>query len=201
VKPVIADGAKGPVKSIVNHFGPEKMQRCTVHKTRNILVKCPKNLYEELKAKLNRLWNQTSRFEAERYLECLVNEYGEVARRAIESLLEDSEDLLRFYGRPNPHWKTIRSTNPIERGIHEVRRRTKVMCTIALFCGPPIMIKLTMPVLTKPGFSPENIFTTLENRMKCGIGKCGRCNVGKYYVSKDGPVFTFAQVNQLMPEY
>jgi sulfhydrogenase subunit gamma (sulfur reductase) len=73
--------------------------------------------------------------------------------------------------------------------------------TIALLCGPPIMIKLTMPILTKLGFSPENIFTTLENRMKCGIGKCGRCNVGKYFVCKDGPVFTFAQVNQLPPEY
>jgi len=73
--------------------------------------------------------------------------------------------------------------------------------TIALLCGPPIMIKLTLPILTKLGFSPENIFTTLENRMKCGIGKCGRCNVGKYFVCKDGPVFTFAQVNQLPPEY
>ena len=73
--------------------------------------------------------------------------------------------------------------------------------TIALLCGPPIMIKLTMPVLTKLGFSAENIFTTLENRMKCGIGKCGRCNVGKYFVCKDGPVFTFAQVNQLPPEF
>ena len=73
--------------------------------------------------------------------------------------------------------------------------------TIALLCGPPIMIKLTLPVLSKLGFSPENIFTTLENRMKCGIGKCGRCNVGKYFVCKDGPVFSFAQVNQLPPEY
>ncbi len=73
--------------------------------------------------------------------------------------------------------------------------------TIALLCGPPIMIKLTMPVLTKLGFSADNIFTTLENRMKCGIGKCGRCNVGKYFVCKDGPVFTFAQVNQLPQDY
>jgi sulfhydrogenase subunit gamma (sulfur reductase) len=73
--------------------------------------------------------------------------------------------------------------------------------TIALLCGPPIMIKLTMPILTKLGFSAENIFTTLENRMKCGIGKCSRCNVGKYFVCKDGPVFTFGQVNQLPPEY
>ncbi|OHD65561.1 MAG: heterodisulfide reductase subunit F [Spirochaetes bacterium RBG_13_51_14] len=73
--------------------------------------------------------------------------------------------------------------------------------TVALLCGPPIMIKLTLPILTKLGFSQDKIFTTLENRMKCGIGKCGRCNVGKYFVCKDGPVFTFAQVSQLPPEY
>ncbi|OGP57216.1 MAG: heterodisulfide reductase subunit F [Deltaproteobacteria bacterium RBG_13_61_14] len=73
--------------------------------------------------------------------------------------------------------------------------------TIALVCGPPIMIKLTLPVLKKFGFTPENTFTTLENRMKCGLGKCGRCNVGKYYVCKDGPVFTLAQLNELPPEY
>jgi NAD(P)H-flavin reductase len=73
--------------------------------------------------------------------------------------------------------------------------------TIAIVCGPPIMIKLTLPILTKLGFTPENIFTTLENRMKCGFGKCGRCNVGEYFVCKDGPVFTFAQINTLPPEY
>lgn len=73
--------------------------------------------------------------------------------------------------------------------------------TVAIVCGPPIMIKLTMPVLAKLGFKPEDIFTTLENRMKCGVGKCGRCNVGKVYVCKDGPVFTLAQLNQLPAEY
>jgi len=73
--------------------------------------------------------------------------------------------------------------------------------TIALVCGPPIMIKLTLPVLDKLGFQPEQIYTTPENRMKCGLGKCGRCNVGKYFVCKDGPVFTLAQLKDLPPEY
>lgn len=73
--------------------------------------------------------------------------------------------------------------------------------TIAMVCGPPIMIKLTLPVLSKLGFQPEQIVTTLENRMKCGCGKCGRCNVGKYYVCKDGPVFTLAQLNEMPAEY
>lgn len=73
--------------------------------------------------------------------------------------------------------------------------------TIALVCGPPIMITRTMPVLEKLNFAPDQIYTTLENRMKCGFGKCGRCNVGKYYVCKDGPVFTYEQLRQLPPEY
>jgi len=73
--------------------------------------------------------------------------------------------------------------------------------TIAIVCGPPIMIKFTLPVLEKLGFTDENIFTTLENRMKCGFGKCGRCNVGEKYVCLDGPVFTNAQLKELPAEY
>jgi NAD(P)H-flavin reductase len=73
--------------------------------------------------------------------------------------------------------------------------------TIAIVCGPPVMIKYTFPVLTKLGFADDTIYTTLENRMKCGFGKCGRCNVGKVYVCKDGPVFTLTQLKELPDEY
>jgi len=73
--------------------------------------------------------------------------------------------------------------------------------TIAIVCGPPIMIKFTFPVLEKLGFKEENIYTTLENRMKCGFGKCGRCNVGKVFVCKDGPVFNLTQLKELPAEY
>lgn len=73
--------------------------------------------------------------------------------------------------------------------------------TIAIVCGPPIMIRNTFPVLEKLGFKREEIFTTLENRMKCGFGKCGRCNVGKVFVCKDGPVFTAAQLDDMPDEY
>ncbi|NJD91321.1 MAG: heterodisulfide reductase subunit F [Geobacter sp.] len=73
--------------------------------------------------------------------------------------------------------------------------------TIALVCGPPKMIKFTLPVQEKHGFTDEQIYTTLENRMKCGLGKCGRCNVGNVYVCKDGPVFTAAQVKAMPQEF
>jgi NAD(P)H-flavin reductase len=69
--------------------------------------------------------------------------------------------------------------------------------SVAVVCGPPIMIKLSLPVLKELGFSPADIYTTLENRMKCGVGKCGRCNVGPMYVCKDGPVFTAEQLETL----
>jgi NAD(P)H-flavin reductase len=73
--------------------------------------------------------------------------------------------------------------------------------TIALVCGPPIMIKFTLPVLEKLGFTDEQVYTTLENRMKCGLGKCGRCNVGNVYVCKDGPVFTAKQLKEMPMEF
>ncbi len=72
---------------------------------------------------------------------------------------------------------------------------------IAIVCGPPIMIKFTQPVLEELGFPPERIILSLEMRMKCGIGMCGRCNIGDQYVCKDGPVFSLAQLKQLPPEY
>lgn len=71
----------------------------------------------------------------------------------------------------------------------------------ALVCGPPIMIKFTLPVVQELGFSPERVLLSLEMRMKCGLGKCGRCNVGNKYVCRDGPVFTLAQLNHLPAEY
>jgi NAD(P)H-flavin reductase len=73
--------------------------------------------------------------------------------------------------------------------------------TFAVVCGPPVMIKFTLPVLAKLGFGEEQIYTTLENRMKCGIGKCGRCNIGPVYVCKDGPVFSAAEVRALPNEF
>ena len=73
--------------------------------------------------------------------------------------------------------------------------------SVAVVCGPPIMIKLSLPVLKERGFSTADIYTTLENRMKCGLGKCGRCNTGQSYVCKDGPVYTLEQLNHLPAEY
>lgn len=68
---------------------------------------------------------------------------------------------------------------------------------IAITCGPPIMIRFTIARLKELGFADNQIVTTLERKMKCGMGKCGRCNVGEKYVCRDGPVFTHEQISQL----
>lgn len=72
---------------------------------------------------------------------------------------------------------------------------------VTLICGPPVMIRFTTPVLTELGFSPDNIIMSLEMRMKCGIGKCGRCNVGNKLVCQDGPVFTQRELSDMPKEY
>ena len=72
--------------------------------------------------------------------------------------------------------------------------------TIAITCGPPIMIKFALMSFRKLGFTDEQTYTTLEKRMKCGIGICGRCNVGPKYVCVDGPVFSLAELGELPDE-
>lgn len=72
---------------------------------------------------------------------------------------------------------------------------------VALVIGPPVMIKFTLPVLAEMGMADRDIYTSLENRMKCGVGKCGRCNCGPVYVCKEGPVFTLEQLKRLPLDY
>ena len=71
---------------------------------------------------------------------------------------------------------------------------------IALTCGPPIMIKFVLIGLKRLDFEDHQIITTLEKRMKCGIGICGRCNIGTKYVCVDGPVFSYEELRRMVPE-
>ena len=98
--------------------------------------------------------------------------------------------------------------NPFEGWAHKVGLIPHILTdispdpskTVAVLCGPPIMIKFTVEALLKLNFAPENIITTLEKRMKCGIGICGRCNIGSQYVCVDGPVYSWAQLKELPDE-
>jgi len=72
---------------------------------------------------------------------------------------------------------------------------------VAIICGPPIMIKTAVDELVKIGWKDEKILNSLEMRMKCGIGKCGRCNIGEKFVCIDGPVFSLAELKKMPNEY
>lgn len=103
---------------------------------------------------------------------------------------------------------TLCIDNPAENWTHKVGLIPTVLeelkpspeNAVAVLCGPPVMIRFTLETLRKLGFGPENIVTTLEKRMKCGIGICGRCNIGDRYVCVDGPVFTMKELENLPPD-
>jgi len=69
--------------------------------------------------------------------------------------------------------------------------------SIAIVCGPPIMMKFSTLKLIDLGFLPKNIYLSMERNMSCGLGQCGHCMIGKYYVCKDGPVFKYSQIKDI----
>jgi len=100
--------------------------------------------------------------------------------------------------KPEEVWKEHVGVVPkiLEEEVKPIVENTKVIT-----CGPPIMIKYTLMSLDKLGFSPRDVITTLEMKMQCGFGKCGRCNIGSTYVCKDGPVFTYEELQKLPDEF
>jgi NAD(P)H-flavin reductase len=72
---------------------------------------------------------------------------------------------------------------------------------IVIACGPPIMLHFLFQSLEKLGYGPQQVITTLENKMKCGFGHCGRCNVGSFYVCRDGPVVSWEQMQALPDDF
>ncbi|MCL2662939.1 MAG: FAD/NAD(P)-binding protein [Oscillospiraceae bacterium] len=71
----------------------------------------------------------------------------------------------------------------------------------AVLCGPPIMIKAVQETLTDMGMPLDRLYTTLEMRMTCGVGKCAKCNIGHQYICVDGPVFSMAELSAMPNEY
>ena len=69
--------------------------------------------------------------------------------------------------------------------------------SVAVVCGPPIMMKFSTYKLIEKGFAHKDIYLSMEKNMSCGIGKCGHCGLGKYYVCKDGPVFTYNLIENM----
>ena len=101
-------------------------------------------------------------------------------------------------GGETPEWKGEVGFVP---SVFEKAKIAADANSIVLVIGPPIMIKVTMKLLTEMGVPAKNVYTSLENRMKCGVGKCGRCNAGPVYVCKEGPVFSIEQLNTIPIDY
>ena len=72
---------------------------------------------------------------------------------------------------------------------------------VVVVCGPPVMLHFMFRSLERMGYAPEQVVTTLENKMKCGLGLCGRCNIGRVLVCRDGPVFTWAEIGALPQDF
>ncbi len=145
---------------------------------------------------------------------CIANreKYGTIdvvyGSRSMEDLV-DYEEILNSWSKPeykiNVHL-TIDREQPEWTGHvgfvpNYVKELNPDTSKTVVMCGPPIMIKFTLGGLMELGFSRTNIYTTMELRMKCALGKCGRCNIGNKYVCKDGPVFRFDELDELPDEY
>jgi NAD(P)H-flavin reductase len=112
----------------------------------------------------------------------------------------ETHDDLKTYvtvDRGDENWKGREGFVPAV--LEEVAPSSKD--ALLAVCGPPIMIKFSLPVIERLGFAPGDTILSLEMRMKCGIGKCGHCNIGSKYVCKDGPVFTLEELGALPAEY
>lgn len=69
--------------------------------------------------------------------------------------------------------------------------------TYAVVCGPPVMYKFVMQELDEKGLPDDHRILSLERRMRCGVGECGHCQIGNYYVCQDGPVFNYAEIKDV----
>lgn len=136
-------------------------------------------------------------------------EYGRIAlfygARTSQDLvykeeLEDLKKAITVYlsiDVEEPEWSEYVGFVP----LNILDKKPKPDKAVAVTCGPPIMIKFVIKNLQALGFKDDQIYTTVENKMKCGIGKCGRCNIGMHYVCKDGPVYSWAALKNLPQEY
>jgi len=124
---VISDGNPGLIKAVKEVWPEAPRQRCTQHRTRNILEKVPKSKQTEVRQALNRIWYAESLEAASQAVREFVARYGKHYEAATHCLLDGLEDCLTFFRFPAEHWTRIRTSNLLERSFKEVRRRTRVV--------------------------------------------------------------------------
>jgi transposase-like protein len=120
----IGDGALGFWKALDQIFPKTRHQRCTVHKTANVLNKVPKSIQSQVKHDLREIWTAPDRTTAEKAIDIFAEKYSPKYDKAVQCLVKDRDRLLAFFDFPAEHWDHIRSTNPIESVFATVRHRT-----------------------------------------------------------------------------
>lgn len=123
-KLAVGDGALGFWKALPQVFGNTRNQRCTVHKTANVLDKLPKSVQSKAKSALHEIWMAETKEEAEKGFDYFIEAYGPKYPKAADCLAKDRDVLLTFFDFPAEHWIHIRTTNPIESTFATVRLRT-----------------------------------------------------------------------------
>ncbi|MCK5845082.1 MAG: FAD/NAD(P)-binding protein [Victivallales bacterium] len=107
--------------------------------------------------------------------------------------IADGIEYLEIVDRTDENWKgKVGVITQLFSDVDNLKPETKV-----IICGPPIMYKFVIAELAKFNIPTENIFVDLERRMKCGVGKCGHCQINDKYVCLDGPVFRFSEIKDL----
>jgi putative transposase len=124
-KVAVGDGALGFWSAISEEFPSTDHQRCWVHKTCNILDKMPKSIHSRAKGDIHEIWMSETKADAKKAFEEFIKTYGAKYPKAIHCLEKDKEELLTFYDYPAEHWKSLRTTNPIESTFATIRHRTK----------------------------------------------------------------------------
>ena len=124
-KLAIGDGALGFWSALEEVYGETRSQRCWVHKTRNVLNYLPKSSQEKAKRQLHDIWQAETKEKAEDAFDLFLKMYRHKYPNATDCLEKDSEELLAFYDFPQQHWRSIRTTNPIESAFGTIRHRTR----------------------------------------------------------------------------
>jgi len=118
------DGALGFWKALEEVFPSTRHQRCTVHKTANVVNKVPKSMQTKVKHDLREIWTAPDRATADKAIDIFAKKYAPKYEKAVQCLVKDRDRLLTFFDFPAEHWAHLRSTNPIESVFATVRHRT-----------------------------------------------------------------------------
>ena len=167
----ISDGNQAMINAMTAKFGSSQRQRCVMHKMENVLSYVPAKQRDQVEPELKALFYQKNRQEADQAVAAFIEKHQRIYPTAIECLQRDLQACLTFYSFPKEHWKTIRTSNVIERLFGEVKRRSHKMAAAFRNEGSCVLLfyavirslkfnRLTMPPASQAQPDPEILHTT-----------------------------------------